>query len=168
LLNPIERARGFQRLMQLEELTASEVASRMNLSNATVPNALALLDLSEMLQARVAAGLLPASVGVLIARTADAETRRALADQYESGVLNRDGVAREVNRLLKSGRKKGGNPPRLALMLSGLSVCVSGKPEKWTYDNLTAALARIGNEAATLKEQGKFNPAALAAVLNAS
>ena len=32
-LNPVERAKAFRRLMQLEELTASEVAVRMNVSS---------------------------------------------------------------------------------------------------------------------------------------
>jgi ParB family chromosome partitioning protein len=169
-LNPIERAKGFQRLMQLEDLTASAVAERMNVSNATVSNALALLDLSESLQARVAAGAIPASVGVHIARVADDDTRRALADQYADGTLNREGVARE-GRLLKSGgkgKKGGGKPSRLSLTLSGLSVSVSGKPEKWTLDNLLAVVGRIGKEARSLRDQGKTDVAELAAVLKAS
>jgi ParB family chromosome partitioning protein len=168
-LNPIERAKGFQRLMQLEELTASAVAERMNVSNATVSNALALLELPESLQAKVAAGVLPASVGVHIARIEDDETRRSLAEKYEGGQLNREGVADEAKRLLKSGRKKkGGKPPRLSATLSGLSVSVSGKAAAWTYDNLLAVLARLGEQAATLKDQGRFDAAAMAAVLKAS
>lgn len=166
-LNPIERAKGFQRLMQLEDLTASAVAERMNVSNATVSNALALLDLPESLQARVASDVLPASVAVHIARLDDDAIRRNLAEQYEARVLNREGVAREVNRLLKSGRKKG-VPSRLSLTLSGLSVSVSGKPEKWTLENLLAVVGRIGKEAKSLKDQGKTDVAELARVLKAS
>jgi ParB family chromosome partitioning protein len=167
-LNPIERAKGFQRLMQLEGLNASEVAARMSVSNATVSNALDLLELPETLQARVAAGELPASVASQIARVGDDETRRALADQYAGGRLNRAGVAQEVNRLLKPSRGKGGKPSRLSLKLSGLSVSVSGKPEQWTLDNLLAVVGRIGKEARSLKDQGKTDVAELAAVLKAS
>jgi ParB family chromosome partitioning protein len=168
-LNPIERAKGFQRLMQLEGLNASEVASRMNVSNATVSNALALLELSEPLQARVASGVLPAKVGVHIARVADADVRRALADRYEGGLLTQQGVADETRRLKESGRgKKGGKPPRLSLKLSGLSVSVTGKPERWTLDNLLAVVGRIGKEAKSLKDAGKTDVAELAAVLKAS
>ena len=42
-LNPIERAKGFRRLMQLEDLNACEIATRMNVSNSTVSNSLSLL-----------------------------------------------------------------------------------------------------------------------------
>ena len=168
-LSPIERAKGYRRLMQLEDLTASAVAERMSVSNATVSNALALLDLSESLQARVAKGDLPATVAAHIARVDDEAIRRELADQYGSGILDRAGVAARVKGLL--GRRPGcGGTPRLSVRQkhAGLSLSVTGTAEKWTYDNLTAMLARIGKEAKALKDAGNFDAATLAAVLKAS
>jgi ParB family chromosome partitioning protein len=168
-LNPVERARAFRRLMQLESLTATEVAARMGVSNATVSNSLDLLDLSESLQARVAKGQLPATVAAHIARVDDDATRRELADQYGSGILDRAGVAARVKGLLDP-KPRGGGPPRLSVRQkhAGLSLSVTGTAEKWTYDNLAAMLARIGKEARTLKDAGNFDAATLAAVLKAS
>ena len=166
-LNPIERGKAFHRLMLLEDLNASEVASRMNVSNATVSRDLSLLDLPESLQARIASGELPASVGAAIARVGDDETRRALADQYGGGTANRDGIVTEVNRLLNPDEKPA-RKPRLALKLGGLSISVSaGKPEKLNIENLLTVFGRVCKEAKSLKDSGKTDVAALSQVLRA-
>lgn len=168
-LNPVERGKAFRRLMQLEDLNASEVAARMNVSNATVSRDLSLLDLSESLQGKVASGELPASVASHIARLPDDETRRALVEQYGGGTLNRDEVAAEVNRLLKPGKQKGEKPPRLALKLGGLSVSVTAKQaDKLTYDTLLSVLSTISKAAKSLKEGGTTEITELATVLKAT
>jgi ParB family transcriptional regulator, chromosome partitioning protein len=166
-INPIARAKGFRRLMQLEDLTVSEVATRMNVSNATVSRDLSLLDLSESLQARVASDELPTSVAAAIARVGDDETRRDLADQYCSGRKNRDGIVAAVGELLDP-KDKPAKPPRMALKLGGLSISVSGKPEKLTVAHVLSVLDRVCKEAKKLKDVGKTNVAELAQVLRAS
>jgi ParB family transcriptional regulator, chromosome partitioning protein len=166
-LNPIERGKAFRRLMQLEDLNASEVALRMNVSNAMVSRDLSLLDLPDSLQARVATGELPASVGAAIARVGDDETRRALADQYGGGTVNRDGIVIEVNRLLNP-QQKPARKPRLALKLGGLSISVTaGKPEKLNFENLLTVLGRVCKEAKSLKDGGRTDVAELSEVLRA-
>ena len=165
-LNNIERAKAFRRLMQLEDLNASEVASRMNVTISMVSRDLSLLDLPEVLQARIADGELPASVGSHIARIDDEETRRAFAQRYQSGELTRDGVAREISRL---SRPKGGSKSqRLAVKLAGLSVSVAGKPDKLTIDTLLGVFGRICKEARSLKDYGKTDVNALAEALKGS
>ena len=138
-LNPIEKAKAFRRLMQLEDLTATEAAARMNVSNATVSRDLSLLDLPESLQCRVASGTLPASVAAALARLEDDEARRDLADQYCDGRRNRDGIVAEVGALLKPGSKPD-KKPRLGFKIGGLSISVCGKREKLTVANLTVGL----------------------------
>ena len=163
-LNPIERGKAFRRLMQLEDLNASEVAARMNVTISMVSRDLSLLDLPESLQRRVAMGELPASVGAHIARIDDDETRRALAQRYDSGELTRDGVAREIKNL---SRPKGSaaKPQRLAVKLAGLSVSVAGK--QLTIDALLGVFTRICKEAKSLKDGGKTDVTALAEALRA-
>jgi ParB family chromosome partitioning protein len=169
-LNVIERAKAFRRLMQLEDLNASEVASRMNVSNATVSRDLSLLDLPETLQARVASGELPASVASHIARVGDEEVRRSLADQYGGGRLNREGIAAAVNTVLNPDQKDGKPPrPRLSVTLGGLSISVTARQaDKLSFDSLLAALGRVCREAKSLKECGKTDVAELVSVLKAS
>jgi ParB family chromosome partitioning protein len=166
-LNPIERGKAFRRLMQLEELNASEVATRMNVTVSMVSRDLSLLDRPEALQSKVAAGELPASVGAHISRIEDEETRRAFAERYRSGELTRDGVAREIKAL---SRPKGGaaKPQRLAVKFAGLSISVAGKPDKLTIDTLLGVFTRICKEAKTLKDGGKTDVNALAEALRAS
>jgi ParB family chromosome partitioning protein len=166
-LNPIERGKAFRRLMQLEDLNASELASRMNVSNATVSNALSLLDLPDSLQARVASGELPPSVAAHIARVGDDVARRALADQYRDGRSNRDGIAAEVNRLRKP-KQKAAKPSRMAFKLGGLAVSVTGPPDKLTNGTLLSVLGTICKAARSLNDSGKTDVAELASVLKAS
>ena len=165
-LNPIERGKAFRRLMQLEDLNASEVAARMNVTISMVSRDLSLLELPEVLQTRIAEGELPASVGSHIARIEDDETRRAFAERYHSGELTRDGVAREVRNLSRP--KGGAKPQRLAVKLAGLSVSVAGKPDKLTIDTLLGVFGRICKEAKALKDGGNTDVNALAEVLKAS
>lgn len=167
-LNPIERGKAFRRLMQLEDLNASEVASRMNVSNATVSRDLSLLDLPDLLQTRVVSGELPASVAAAIARLGDVEAQRALADQYADGRSNRDGIAAAVSDILNPGEKPA-KKQRLALKLGGLSISVTaGKPDKLNVANLLSVLDRVVKEAKSLKDGGKTDVAELAQVLKAS
>jgi ParB family transcriptional regulator, chromosome partitioning protein len=163
-LNTIERAKAFRRLMQLEDLNASEVAARMNVTVSMVSRDLSLLDLPEWLQRKVATGEMPPSVGSHIARVKDDDIRRAFADRYQSGELNRDGVSREITRL---SRPKGGaaKPQRLAVKLAGLSVSIAGKPDKLTIDSLLGVFTRICKEAKSLKDGGKNDLNALAEAL---
>lgn len=167
-LNPIERGKAFRRLMQLESLTASQVAARMNVSNATVSNSLSLLELPEALQVRVASGELPASVAANIARLCDDETRRGLADQYASGVLNRDGVAAEVNRQLKEGRKPSrGKASRHSFRLGGIALTITAGKKPLSLDALLAAIRQLAEVAEGVQEKGG-NLTSLAASLKAS
>jgi len=153
-LNAIERGKSFRRLMQLEDLTASEAAARMNVSGATVSRDLSLLDLPEPLQARVASGELPVSVAAHLARVADDEARRALADQYAGGRINRDGLAAAVGRLLRP-RQKAGKPERLALRPGdGLFVTITAS-EPLTWDGLLAAIDRLRKVSRSLYEGGR-------------
>jgi ParB family transcriptional regulator, chromosome partitioning protein len=164
-LNPIERGRAFKRLMQLEDLTATEVAARMTVSNATVHRDISLLDLPEALQAKVVSGELPATVGSHIARVEDDETRRGLADQYANGVLNRPGLVAAVNGKLNKGKSK---PARLAIKLGGVSICLSGPADKLTLDSIHSVLGRMSREAKSLKDNGKKEITDLVQVLKAS
>jgi len=57
-LNAIEKARGFQRLLQKLSITQEEIAKRVGLDRSTVANFVRLLDLPEEIQAHVSRGTL--------------------------------------------------------------------------------------------------------------
>lgn len=148
-LNPIERARSFRRMMQLEGITAHDVAARLKISDATVSRDLSLLDLSPLLQQQVAAGELPSSVASTIARMSDEETRRFLADQFASGALTRDGVTAQVNQRLK-GSRLAAKVERLACRVEGVAISVSGR--KLTLETLVKAIDQLRRKAKELPE----------------
>lgn len=57
-LDAVERARGFQQMMEVLHLTQDQVAERVSLKRSTVANHLRLLDLPEPVQRGIAKGLL--------------------------------------------------------------------------------------------------------------
>jgi ParB family chromosome partitioning protein len=85
-LNAIEKARGFQRLMQKLSTTQEEVAKRVGMDRSTIANLLRLLDLPEETQAHVSRGTL--SMG----------HARALL-----GLGNRDGIHQLAEACIRAG-----------------------------------------------------------------
>ncbi len=57
-LNPIERARAFQRLQEHFELTQAEIARRVGLERSTIANLIRLTELEELIQDEISAGRL--------------------------------------------------------------------------------------------------------------
>lgn len=149
-LNPIERAKAFRRLMQLEDITGREVASRLKVSEATVSRDVALLELSPELQAKVSSGELPSSVGATLARLDDDETRRFLADQFTSGIIGRDEVTAAVNSKLKGDRPPRSQPSRLSGRLDGgVTLSVTCR-EKLTREVIKRVIEHLQAEAKKL------------------
>lgn len=124
-LHVIERAKAFRRMMQLEGITAKEVAGRLKVSDATVSRDLSLLELPDHLQRQVISGDLPASVASLIVRLDGDDAKRALADRYASGELSRDRVAAEVKASLNGGGSGKSPTPRLSVKLDGVSFTIT-------------------------------------------
>jgi ParB family transcriptional regulator, chromosome partitioning protein len=168
-LNPIERARAFRRLAQLEGINGRQVAERMHVSSATVSRDLALLDLPEDLQSRIASGGISASIGYELSRLAEhPQAQQELAAAIAAGQVGRDAVAEAVRRRIRP-RTATPRPSRLAFKLGGLSVSITaGQPDKLSLDNLVTVLGRVSREAKTLKDGGKTGLAELAQVLKAS
>ena len=97
-LNILERAKSFQRLAQLEGLTAKQVAERMHVSDATVSRDLAILDLPEVLQTQFGNGTLPGSIAAELRRIGDTQVqlellpRPSLLAAHDAGPARRGGA----------------------------------------------------------------------------
>lgn len=74
---PVERARGFRRLMDLKGWTAKQLAADLALSEPTVSQSLRLLDLHPDLQAAIDAGRVTAAAGYELAKRPAAEQEEA-------------------------------------------------------------------------------------------
>src|SRR5262249_19937285 len=107
-LQPVEQARAFRRLMDLNGWSARQLAREMHIADANIVRALALLDLPEGVQTQVEAGRLAPSVAYEVSRLDTAEEQADLAERVVAEKLTRDQVA-DVVKARKSGR--GGSSP---------------------------------------------------------
>lgn len=104
---PVERARGFRDLMQLKGWTAKQLAAALALSEATVSQALRLLDLHPDLQAAIDAGRVTAAAGYELAK-------RPVAEQQEAARQARHGRPARAGAKAKAAKR-----PPLTLSLPG-------------------------------------------------
>lgn len=105
-LNPIERARAFERLHDQFELDHAEIAHRVGLERSTVTNLLRLLSLSPTCQQHVQDGLLAMGHARAIAALGPPDLQDQLADK-----TIREGLSvRKVEQLVKSFQETGQKP----------------------------------------------------------
>lgn len=96
-LNAIEEARGYKSLMNVGNLTQSELAEAVSKSRSAVANSLRLLDLPEEIQEYIYDGLISAGHARAILSVQDPEKRLKLADKIASEKLS----VREAENLAK-------------------------------------------------------------------
>ncbi len=101
-LNPIERARGYQQMMERLSATQAQVADKVGLKRATVANHLRLLELPQVAQEAVSSGLI--SMGhakALIGLGDDAKVGEVVAR-----IVREELSVRDVEKLAQDARGK--------------------------------------------------------------
>jgi ParB family chromosome partitioning protein len=148
-LRPVEMAKGFRRLMELNGWSARRVAAELSLEESKVAKLLRLLDLPDEVQEQVAAGTLGASVAYEVAKAEDPAVQVVLARRAVAEGLNRDQVVAAVRRARPKGQGRGGRakgPPRPWTSRTPAGrVTVEWKPRPGAdaiVEALEAALAR--------------------------
>jgi ParB family chromosome partitioning protein len=96
-LNPVERARAYQRYIGAFSLTQAEAAERLGEDRSVVANHLRLLDLPEEIKQMLANGRLSMGHARAILALPTDELRRKLANRAMAGRLS----VREVERLVR-------------------------------------------------------------------
>lgn len=124
----MDKARAVARLMEVSGLKASEAASRLGVSNATVTRLLSLLSLPQEVQQQVARGKLAVSTAYELSRVADVDKRAALMEAASHGKLSRDAATATVKKIRKPRSPSGrGCQSRIVAPIgNGRSVSVSG------------------------------------------
>jgi ParB family chromosome partitioning protein len=139
-LQPVEQAKAFRRLMDLNGWSARQLARELHIADANVVRALALLELPDGVQTQVEAGRLAPSVAYEVSRLDNPEEQAHLAERIVAEKLTRDQVA-DVVKARKSGR--GAAAPsagRAKFWLEGgRKVVLSGLPD----DRLETVLAAL-------------------------
>ncbi|MBL6705825.1 MAG: ParB/RepB/Spo0J family partition protein [Planctomycetaceae bacterium] len=95
-LQPLEEAKAFQALMELNGWTGKQLAEALRVSPTRISRMLALLKLPNDIQQHVAHGQLPARTAYELTRIADENTQRRLARQAMQGQLSSQAAARKV------------------------------------------------------------------------
>jgi ParB family chromosome partitioning protein len=95
-LQPVEQARAFRRLMDLNGWSARQLAREMHIADANVVRALALLDLPEGVQRQVESGRLAPSVAYEVSRLDNPEEQVSLAERIVAEKMTREQAVAEV------------------------------------------------------------------------
>lgn len=88
-LNPMERARAFRTLLDLNGWSGNQLARELGISQSSVVHALSLLELPAQVQDRVERGELAPSVGYELSKIDSATAQSEAAEQIISGNLSR-------------------------------------------------------------------------------
>lgn len=107
-LNPLERARAFQRLIDEFHLSTSEIARRVGKSQSYVSNALRLLTLPDAIKDGVLTGLITEGHARALAAIGDP---KLMIEAYKI-VLRESGSVRRAEDLARRMKTKQGLPPK--------------------------------------------------------
>ena len=109
-LNPMEEARGYQKLMQDYSLTQEEAAAGVGKSRSAVANALRLLNLSAPVSEMVESGILSAGHARTLLSLEDPVLQKKAADQVLAKTLSVRKTEQLVSRLKKEAAKEAMEP----------------------------------------------------------
>ena len=141
-LQPVEQAKAFRRLMDLNGWSARQLAREMHIADANVVRALALLDLPAAVQTDVEAGRLAPSVAYEVSRLDSPEEQADLAGRVVAEKLTRDQVA-DVVKARKEGRGARPASGRAEFRLEGgRKVTIAGLPDD-RPETILAALREV-------------------------
>jgi ParB family chromosome partitioning protein len=128
-LKPLEQAHAYRDLMVAHEWSARRLAEELDLNHATVLRALALLELPDDIQQRVASGALAPSAAAELSRL-EPDEAKALADRAATERLTRDQIAEAVRARVSPTTERSGRPKPMEIRLDdGVRIVIHGIAE---------------------------------------
>lgn len=124
-LRPLEQARVFAILMELNGWNGKQLAQSLRLSTSKVSRALALLDLPIEIQEKVNAGGLARTSAYELTKISNDDTRRVLAEKASHGAMTQRDTARAVNQHRGKSKPKARSLQKVFLAENGIRVTVS-------------------------------------------
>jgi ParB family transcriptional regulator, chromosome partitioning protein len=125
-LKPLEQANAYRGLVTANDWSARWLAEELDLNHTAVLRALALLELSEDIQKRVARGDLAPSAAAELARL-DPDEAKVLAERAAAEKLTRDQVAEAVRAKVNPTADRPALPKLLEVRLDdGIKIVVHG------------------------------------------
>ena len=102
-LKPMEEAKAYQSLMELNDWNGKQVAAALNVTTSRVSRSLALLDLPQSVQQQVEEGALPKSAAYEISKLADSAMQSHIAAKAVENGQPHEKTAKQVKQ--RRGRK---------------------------------------------------------------
>lgn len=138
-LKPMEEARAFASLLQLNGWTAKQLAESLRLDPSKVSRSLALLRLPNEIQTQVEAGELPARSAYEIGKVQNQKTQQELARQAAAGKLTHQQAAKAARQRRGRKRAHSHSTHRTFIAERGYKVLVTA-PTRGTYHDIRHAL----------------------------
>jgi len=138
-LQPIEEAKAFASLMELNGWTGKQVAEALRVHPSRVSRAVALLKLPEEIQEQVTTGEIPARSAYEISKLPNAEAQASLAKMAATGELSHSQAASAVRQRKGKAKPSPRTTKQTFLSENGWKVIVTA-PRKGTYFEIEQAL----------------------------
>ena len=143
-LRPIEEAKAFQQLLELNGWNGKELSQAIRVSQSRIARALALLRLPPDFQSQVESGALAPSVAYELSKLATDEERRAALQRGANGRLTRDQAAVQVRKRKRvAGRSK--TLKQTFATATGWKVMVTSR-KSGNYEEIAEALQEALDE----------------------
>jgi ParB family chromosome partitioning protein len=130
-LNPVEQASAYQKIMEANSWTASDLAKHIHVAHTTITRATSLLELPLDLQALVRTRELSTKIAREIARVTDPALRATVWAKVKTDDLNAAQTQQLVTKLLKAplGKPRGPKPkPKFSYRnLGGFDALITAK-----------------------------------------
>ena len=146
-LSPLEEARGYQSLMDVNHWTGKQVAESLRISPSKVSRALALLDLPKEVQQRIEAGDIRRTSAYELTKLTNAQTQERLAEQTSGSKRTHRQTARAVKqRRGTAGRRSSKVRLEFPTESGWTLVAVHNDRRQTNYDELSEALEEVKTE----------------------
>lgn len=138
-LSPMEEAKAFRALMEINEWNGKQVADALRVPASKISRVLSLLDLPPDIQQRVESGDIAARTAYELSKLSNEDAQRQLADQAAAGRLSISDASNAVR--MRAGKPKSAPRGTRQVFVSenGWKVTVSAQ-QKGTYDEIEQAL----------------------------
>jgi ParB family chromosome partitioning protein len=152
-LRPIEQAKAYRKLMELEGWSARHLARELHIPDASVARAMALLDLPEEVQQQVEAGQIAPSVAYQVSQLDRPADQAELAERVIAEKLTREQVSEAV-KAKKAGREAPAKRARMEFAGDRVKVTITGEAVAAGDHEAIAAMLRDALDQVSAEKHG--------------
>ncbi len=144
-LRPLEEARAYAALMELNQWNGKQVAASLHVSPSKVSRCLALLDLPDDVQRRIDSGELPRTAAYELSKLKNESVQRDLAEQASAGTLNLEETTKAVRQRKGKRSQNRSGIHQTFYAENGLKITVTATRDG-TYHDIAEALSQASDE----------------------